>query len=795
VIFVDEIDSTLNLDFRDDFFAAIRAIYNARAAESIYKRLTFALLGVATPTDLIRDRKRTPFNIGRRIVLQEFSYDEAQALKAGLEARHPGYGDVILHYIFYWTNGYPYLTQKLCLAAAERPATEWDKSRVDELVEATFFSDDGRKDPNFKFIQQRVQESPTAERRQTMRLYRKIYSGASVPDDDRSQSQNYLELYGLVRVEKGQLHVRNDIYRRIFDQKWIDENTPANKDLRLAVGSSLVALLLIIGVTLAILLRPSPSTELYVKQFDDNAFPTARVEALAGLFALQPGEDDSDDQVGLDLFYNLSQDEQRALFGQANAGAKRREVVAVIRRISLTLDDQDPNSLAIMDEMITALEAANQPSTDSLIEEIQSWKSGRELMKQGRYQDAAEAYNRTITSNPDNPAALYDRAMAYKALNQYWAALDDLDKIVDIAGQASTPVPTSPSAPTLSSTPSATRLPSTPELGNGTTIPGSPSPGAPTALPESTPGPGPARRPSRFVNADRIRETVAEAILSENGLLSYLQAHQTSYQHLRNISDLASALAHPPPEIGNITFGRKGVDPGDKGECRVISETLTILRDDLSDDPWLYFAMPFPDADKGKTIAWAVYRPDGSALYTNEERTLTPEDGFKSPCIWQGLQLDQDVMPGDYRLEITSGATKIYSQTFTIARSPTPSLPRPNRAPLGQFTFGRRGVDKAACTVNNPTDVISTAALSEDNYLYFASPYTVDQVGKELYWRLFKPDGAQSRGTMVRKLEDRWDLCFWQGFPKSSEPLGEYKLEVEYGGKIIYRKTFRLVEK
>src|SRR5262249_22598111 len=34
VIFVDEIDTTLSLDFTDDFYAAIRALYNARAQQS-----------------------------------------------------------------------------------------------------------------------------------------------------------------------------------------------------------------------------------------------------------------------------------------------------------------------------------------------------------------------------------------------------------------------------------------------------------------------------------------------------------------------------------------------------------------------------------------------------------------------------------------------------------------------------------------------------------------------------------------------------------------------------------------
>ncbi|HEY9666716.1 MAG TPA: AAA-like domain-containing protein, partial [Coleofasciculaceae cyanobacterium] len=70
VIFVDEIDSVLSLKFEiDDFFAVIRECYNNRADQPEYQRLTFALLGVATPSDLIKDKRRTPFNIGRAIEL------------------------------------------------------------------------------------------------------------------------------------------------------------------------------------------------------------------------------------------------------------------------------------------------------------------------------------------------------------------------------------------------------------------------------------------------------------------------------------------------------------------------------------------------------------------------------------------------------------------------------------------------------------------------------------------------------------------------------------------------------
>ncbi|BAY41218.1 WD-40 repeat protein (plasmid) [Nostoc sp. NIES-2111] len=68
VIFVDEIDSVSSLAFNsDDFFVVIRDCYNRRADKPEYERITFAFLGVSTPYDLIQDKKRTPFDIGRVI--------------------------------------------------------------------------------------------------------------------------------------------------------------------------------------------------------------------------------------------------------------------------------------------------------------------------------------------------------------------------------------------------------------------------------------------------------------------------------------------------------------------------------------------------------------------------------------------------------------------------------------------------------------------------------------------------------------------------------------------------------
>lgn len=77
-ILIDEIDSLLSLSFKgDDFFAWIRHCYNQRAHNLDYERLGIALFGVASPGDLIADKRRTPFNIGRAIQLRGFQLHEA----------------------------------------------------------------------------------------------------------------------------------------------------------------------------------------------------------------------------------------------------------------------------------------------------------------------------------------------------------------------------------------------------------------------------------------------------------------------------------------------------------------------------------------------------------------------------------------------------------------------------------------------------------------------------------------------------------------------------------------------
>src|SRR5204863_8501665 len=91
VIFGDEIDVVRSLPFSaDEFFAAIRRSYVGRATEPVLQGVTFCLLGTATPAELIEDTRISPFNIGRRIEVQDFTPEEAAPLAWGLAAGTAG---------------------------------------------------------------------------------------------------------------------------------------------------------------------------------------------------------------------------------------------------------------------------------------------------------------------------------------------------------------------------------------------------------------------------------------------------------------------------------------------------------------------------------------------------------------------------------------------------------------------------------------------------------------------------------------------------------------------------------
>lgn len=274
-ILVDEIDSALNLNFPiDDFFALIRYCYNQRAENPAYNRLTFALFGVATPSDLIRDsrwrdsaprvpasfdrlaekRPRTPFNIGKAIELQGFQPNEVEPLIDGLTNYVPD-PHAVLSEILYWTGGQPFLTQKLCqlvamttgtgsigdpadcqpcfdLPPSKEPSILLDSHpqtpstnhcSVTELVQSHLIANwEGRDEPeHLRTIRDRLLRG-ACEASQLLGIYQQILLGKSVAADG-SPEQVELVLSGLVIKQGGFLTIKNPIYREVFNLEWVEK--------------------------------------------------------------------------------------------------------------------------------------------------------------------------------------------------------------------------------------------------------------------------------------------------------------------------------------------------------------------------------------------------------------------------------------------------------------------------------------------------------------------------------------------------------------------------------------------
>ncbi|MEG3987071.1 AAA-like domain-containing protein, partial [Microcoleus sp. S28C3] len=226
VIFVDESDSLISLNFKiEDFFAVIRDCYNNRADKPDYRRLTFTMLGVATPSDLIQDKRRTPFNIGRGIELTGFQLAEAQPLAVGLEAQAEN-SQVLLESVLYWTGGQPFLTQKVCklllnyanYAFMQNPA-EWVGSLVREKVIENW---EGQDEPeHLKTIRDRILRSEQRASR-LLGLYQQILQHNEIATDD-SPEQMELRLTGLVVKQSGKLKVYNRIYQSVFNLDWVEK--------------------------------------------------------------------------------------------------------------------------------------------------------------------------------------------------------------------------------------------------------------------------------------------------------------------------------------------------------------------------------------------------------------------------------------------------------------------------------------------------------------------------------------------------------------------------------------------
>lgn len=111
VLILDEIDSLIGCSYSDTILAQVRSMYFSRGNYEIYKNLTYVLSGVADPVDLIKDKNISPFNIGEKIYLEDFTRSEFYSFVAGAKL---DLAQDVIERVYWWADGNPRISWDIC---------------------------------------------------------------------------------------------------------------------------------------------------------------------------------------------------------------------------------------------------------------------------------------------------------------------------------------------------------------------------------------------------------------------------------------------------------------------------------------------------------------------------------------------------------------------------------------------------------------------------------------------------------------------------------------------------------
>ncbi len=110
IVLIDEVDRLFEFeDYREEFFAMIRGWHNLRATTPEWGRLDIAIAHSTEPYLWIQDINQSPFNVGLRVALTDFTFDEVRWL-------NERYGSVLDHSALRkltdLIGGHPYLMRR-----------------------------------------------------------------------------------------------------------------------------------------------------------------------------------------------------------------------------------------------------------------------------------------------------------------------------------------------------------------------------------------------------------------------------------------------------------------------------------------------------------------------------------------------------------------------------------------------------------------------------------------------------------------------------------------------------------
>lgn len=231
VIFLDEIEMVrLSPVDVDDFLLILRSFHEERGTSPALRRLSFCLIGVTTPNDLIKNKSVTPFNVSKAIRVDDFTRPEIDALSPGLEGLDAS-PSALLDAVYRWTDGHPYMTMRACFELARRRSVTrgGEQAAADQLVRELFL-ERPLEDPNINYAARRFEDAKFDREgvrlADKIQLYRRVLAQKDPPAHNESAVQMELRICGMVKdVEtapgKRVLRPRNRIYESALDMEWL----------------------------------------------------------------------------------------------------------------------------------------------------------------------------------------------------------------------------------------------------------------------------------------------------------------------------------------------------------------------------------------------------------------------------------------------------------------------------------------------------------------------------------------------------------------------------------------------
>lgn len=210
VIILDEIDALTNCLYSDIIFSQIRGHYFQRANFPELEKLTYILSGVIEPKKIIKDPNISPFNIGEKIYLKDFTKPEFRKFITNIELDKQLSAD-LLDYIYYWTNGHPRMTWDICQEIEDNDDVK-TRADIDAIIKKVYLTTfdhapiDG--------IRKQISGDRDLAR---AAIELSIHKGQAISEDMRNQ----LYLAGVIDYSEDTVQFKNPVMEKSLEYGWL----------------------------------------------------------------------------------------------------------------------------------------------------------------------------------------------------------------------------------------------------------------------------------------------------------------------------------------------------------------------------------------------------------------------------------------------------------------------------------------------------------------------------------------------------------------------------------------------